>query len=140
MASLNKIFLIGNLTRDPEIRHTGTGKTVANIGIAVNRAWSDETGEKRDEVSFFNVTLWTRLAEIAEQYLKKGSPVCIEARLQTSNWEQAGQKRSELRIVGENMQLLPSRDRGTSSTAPVASPPPRSQPPPVVDPPLDINF
>src|SRR4030088_1493884 len=114
MANLNRVLLIGNLTRDPEIRYTPKGTAVADIGLAVNRVFTGEDGEKREEVTFVDVVLWSRLAEIAEQYLKKGRPVFIEGRLQLDSWDdkQTGQKRSKLRVIGENMQMLGSRQGG----------------------------
>jgi single-strand DNA-binding protein len=115
MANLNRVFLIGNLTRDPEIRYTPKGTAVADIGMATNRIISSEEGERREEVTYVDVVLWGRLAEIAEQYLKKGRPVFIEGRLQLDSWDdkQTGQKRSRLRVVAENLQLE-SRCRAAS--------------------------
>src|SRR4051794_25513470 len=111
MASFNKVILVGNLTRDPEVRYTPKGSAVCDLGLAVNRQYSLENGEKREEVTFVDVVLWARLAEIAGEYLKKGRPVLIEGRLQLDSWDdkQSGQKRSKLRVVGETMQLLGSR-------------------------------
>jgi len=111
MANLNRVLLIGNLTRDPEVRYTPKGTAVADIGLAVNRVYSAEDGEKKEETTFVDVTLWGRQAEVAGQYLKKGRPVFIEGRLQLDTWDdkQTGQKRSRLRVVSENMQLLGSR-------------------------------
>jgi single-strand DNA-binding protein len=111
MANLNRVLLIGNLTRDPEVRYTPKGTAVADIGLAVNRTIPGEEGERREEVTFIDITLWGRQAEIAEQYLKKGRPVFIEGRLQLDSWDdkQTGQKRSKLKVVAENMQLLGSR-------------------------------
>ncbi len=111
MANFNKVMLMGNLTRDPEIRYTPKGTAVAEIGLAINRYFSGENGEKREETTFVDVTLWGRTAEIAGEYLKKGRPVFIEGRLQLDSWEdkQSGQKRSKLRVVGEGMQLIGSR-------------------------------
>jgi single-strand DNA-binding protein len=132
MANLNRVLLIGNLTRDPEIRYTPKGTAVAEIGIAVNRVFSGEDGEKREEVTFVDVTLWSRLAEIAEQYLKKGRSVFIEGRLQLDSWDdkQTGQKRSRLRVVGENLQMLGSRGEGESGGTGGAPAPRRSAPAP----------
>ena len=115
-ASFNKVFLLGNLTRDPEVRYTPKGSAVADLGIAVNRVYTLDSGEKREEVTFVDVTLWARLAEIAGEYLKKGRPVFIEGRLQLDSWDdkQTGQKRSRLRVIGETMQLLGSRQGGAS--------------------------
>jgi single-strand DNA-binding protein len=110
-ASFNKVILVGNLTRDPEIRYTPKGSAVCDLGLAVNRVYNTESGEKREEVTFIDVVLWARLAEIAGEYLKKGRPVLIEGRLQLDSWDdkQSGQKRSKLRVVGETLQLLGSR-------------------------------
>ncbi len=115
MASFNKVILLGNLTRDPEVRYTPKGSAVCDLGLAVNRAYTLENGEKREEVTFVDVVLWARLAEIAGEYLKKGRPVFIEGRLQLDTWDdkQSGQKRSKLRVIGETMQLLGSRPSGT---------------------------
>lgn len=116
MANFNKVMLMGNLTRDPEIRYTPKGTAVCEIGLAINRYFSGENGDKREETTFVDVTLWGRTAEIAQEYLKKGRPVFIEGRLQLDSWEDktSGQKRSKLRVVGEGMQLLGSRDSGGS--------------------------
>jgi len=147
MANLNRVLLIGNLTRDPEIRYTPKGTAVADVGLAINRVLSGEEGERREEVTYVDVVLWARLAEIADQYLKKGRPVFIEGRLQLDSWDdkQTGQKRSRLRVVAENMQLLGSRsdpDAPASPTAPrrasgPAAPAPRPQTP--KDPDLDAE-
>jgi single-strand DNA-binding protein len=114
MASFNKVILLGNLTRDPEIRYTPKGTAVTEIGLAVNRVYTAENNEKREEVTYVDVTLWGRTAEIASEYLKKGRPVFIEGRLQLDTWEdkQSGQKRSKLKVVGEALQLLGSRPGG----------------------------
>lgn len=115
MASFNKVILLGNLTRDPEVRYTPKGSAVCDLGIAVNRSYTLDNGEKREEVTYVDVTLWARLAEIAGEYLKKGRPVFIEGRLQLDTWDdkQSGQKRSKLRVIGETMQLLGSRPSGS---------------------------
>jgi single-strand DNA-binding protein len=145
MANLNRVLLIGNLTRDPELRYTPKGTAVTDFGLAVSRIYSGEDGEKKEETTFVDVTLWARLAEIAGQYLKKGRPVFIEGRLQLDTWDdkQTGQKRSRLRVVGENLQLLGSRPEGeASSSAPpprrpsAAAPPSRQEP---RDPDLDVE-
>ena len=115
MASVNKVMLIGNLTRDPEVRYTPKGSAVADVGLAINRYFTMENGEKREETTFVDVVLWGRQAELAQQYLSKGRPVYIEGRLQLDSWEDknTGQKRSKLRVVGENMQFLGSpKDSG----------------------------
>jgi single-strand DNA-binding protein len=122
MASFNKVILLGNLTRDPEVRYTPKGSAVCDLGIAVNRVYTTDGGEKREEVTYVDVVLWMRLAEIAGEYLKKGRPVFIEGRLQMDTWDdkQSGQKRTKLRVVGETMQLLGSRPSG-ATTAPEES-------------------
>jgi single-strand DNA-binding protein len=118
MASFNKVILLGNLTRDPEVRYTPKGSAVCDLGIAVNRQYTLDSGEKREEVTFVDVVLWSRLAEIAGEYLKKGRPIFIEGRLQLDTWDdkQSGQKRSKLRVIGETMQLL-GRPPGTGGAS-----------------------
>lgn len=108
MASYNKVMLMGNLTRDPEIRYTPKGSAVADLGLAVNRVYTTENNERREEVTYIDVVLWSRLAELAGQYLSKGRAVFIEGRLQMDSWEdkQTGQKRSKIRVVGETMQFI----------------------------------
>ena len=122
MASFNKVILLGNLTRDPEVRYTPKGSAVTDLGIAVNRQYTLENGEKREEVTFVDVTFWGRTAEVAGEYLKKGRPIFIEGRLQMDTWDdkQTGQKRTRLRVVGESMQLLGSRPAGTGAAAETA--------------------
>lgn len=111
MPSFNKVILCGNLTRDPEIKYTQGGTAVSEIGLAINRVWKDRnTNERKEEVTFVDVTLWGRTAEIAGDYLKKGAAALIEGRLQLDQWEdrETGQKRSKLKVVGEALQLLGS--------------------------------
>ncbi|HEX8296189.1 MAG TPA: single-stranded DNA-binding protein [Chthoniobacteraceae bacterium] len=112
MASLNKVMLIGNLTRDPEIKYTPKGTAIADIGLAVNRNYTTESGEKREEVTFIDVTLWGRVAEIVGEYCKKGRPLFVEGRMQLDTWDDkaSGQKRSKLKVIGENIQLLGGRE------------------------------
>src|SRR5947207_6773712 len=114
MPNLNKVMLIGNLTRDPEIKYTPKGTAIADIGLAVNRNYTTESGEKREEVTFIDVTLWGRVAEIVGEYCKKGRPLFVEGRLQLDQWDDkaTGQKRSKLKVVGDNIQLLGSREGG----------------------------
>ena len=114
MASFNKVILLGNLTRDPEVRYTPKGSAVTDLGIAVNRQYTLENGEKREEVTFVDVTFWGRTAEVAGEYLKKGRPIFIEGRLQLDTWDdkQSGQKRSKLKVIGETMQMLGSPRSG----------------------------
>lgn len=117
MASFNKVILLGNLTRDPEVRYTPKGSAVCDLGVAVNRVYTTDSGERREEVTYVDVVLWARLAEIAGEYLKKGRPVFIEGRLQMDSWDdkQTGQKRTRLRVVGESMQLLGGRPSGAGA-------------------------
>jgi single-strand DNA-binding protein len=115
MASLNKVMLIGNLTRDPEVRFTPKGTAVCDIGLAVNRRFINEaTGERQEEVTYLDITLWGRQAEVAGQWLHKGKPVFIEGRLQMDTWEDkaTGQKRNKIKVVCENMQLLGAAGAG----------------------------
>ncbi len=109
MANLNRVFLIGNLTRDPELRYTPSGTAVAQLGLATNRKWKDrQSGEMREETTFVDIELWGKQAELAGQYLAKGRPVFIEGRLRLDQWEDrnTGQKRSKLKVVGERFQRL----------------------------------
>lgn len=135
MANLNKVMLIGNLTRDPELRYTPKGTAVAEFGLAINRVWYNEQKQKQEETTFVDCTLWSRQAEIAQQYLTKGSPVYIEGRLSLDTWDDkaTGQKRSKLKVVGEALQLLGSKNQSggqaPSHQAPAAAPPYRSGPP-----------
>jgi len=110
MANLNKVLLMGNLTRDPELRYTPKGTAVADIALAINRVWNDDRGQKQEETTFVDVTLWGRQAELAQQYLAKGLGVYVEGRLQLDQWDDkaSGQKRTKLKIVGESLQFLPS--------------------------------
>ena len=114
MANVNKVILIGNLTRDPEVKHTQKGLAVADFGLAVNRTYTTEAGEKREEATFIDITVWGKTAELARQYLTKGRQIYIEGRLQLDSWEdkQTGQKRSKLRVIGETIQFLDSRQEG----------------------------
>ena len=136
MASFNKVILLGNLTRDPEVRYTPKGSAVADLGIAVNRQYTLENGEKREEVTFVDVTFWGRTAEVAGEYLKKGRPIFIEGRLQLDTWDdkQSGQKRSRLKVIGETMQMLGSRggagDTGDEENRPARSAKPTAPPQP----------
>lgn len=107
MANLNKVFLIGNLTRDPELRYTPNGTAVANLGIAVNRRFKDSSGELKEEVCFLTVTVWDKQAEACCQYLNKGRPVFVEGVLQSRFWEtNDGQKRSAIDVRAERVQFL----------------------------------
>tara|TARA_R110002095_G_scaffold165188_5_gene143400 strand:+ start:377 stop:823 length:447 start_codon:yes stop_codon:yes gene_type:complete len=115
MASFNKVILVGNLTRDPQVRYTPGGTAVNEIGLAVNRSWFDKNSNSRkEETTFVDVTLWGRSAEVASEYLTKGRSVLIEGRLQLDQWDdkESGQKRSKLKVVGENMTMLGSGNGG----------------------------
>lgn len=115
MASFNKVILMGNLTRDPQVKRTPAGQAVTELGLAVNRSWWDkQANQRKEETTFVDVTLWGRDAEVAGEYLSKGRPVLIEGRLQLDSWEdkQTGQKRNKLRVVCERMQLIGSRGDG----------------------------
>src|SRR5579863_4578859 len=127
MASFNKVILMGNLTRDPELRYTPKGMAIAKIGLAINRSWKSETGETKEEVTFVDVDAFGRTAENIGQYFKKGRPILIEGRLKLDQWDdkQTGQKRSKLGVVLESFQFMDSKggDSGPSDT-------PRSRPAP----------
>ena len=108
MANVNKVILIGRITRDIELRYTPKGTAIAELGLAVNRSRTDESGQRIEETTFVDVTLWGKQAELANQYLAKGREVYIEGRLQMDTWQdkESGQNRSKLKIVGENMQFI----------------------------------
>lgn len=121
---LNKVMLIGNLTRDPESRQIPSGQTVCSFGLATNRTWKDQSGNKQEAVEFHNIVVWGKLAEICAQYLAKGRKAFIEGRLQTRDWEgQDGVKRNRTEIVAENMILLdrPPAGGGSPFAAPVSA-------------------
>lgn len=142
MASFNRVILMGNLTRDVELRYTPSNMAVTDIGLAVNDKRKNAQGEWIEETTFVDVTLWGRTAEIASQYLTKGQPVLIEGRLKLDTWEKDGKKNSKLRVVGENMRLLggrggggegggggpPSRGQARSGGGGRSAPQPASQP------------
>ncbi len=115
MASFNRVILVGNMTRDVDVKYTKSGTPVTEIGLAVNDRVK-RNDEWVDETTFVDITLWGRTAEIAGEYLSKGSPVLIEGRLKLDTWEQDGQKRHKLRVVGERMQMLGSKGPGNRST------------------------
>ena len=114
MPNLNKVMLIGNVTRDPEVNYTRKGTAVAEVGLAISRTFTPEGGEKREETTFVDITFWGRQAEIVGEYAKKGKPIFVEGRLQLDSWEDktSGQKRTKLRVVGEGLQLLGARPGG----------------------------
>src|SRR5271170_5499229 len=134
MASFNKVILVGNLTRDPELRYTPKGTAIAKIGLAVNRIWTSESGEKKEEVTFVDVDVFGRTAENVGQYMRKGRPILIEGRLRLDQWDdkQTGQKKSKLSVVAETVQFLGSPTGGSEggSPAPTKSRPPATTPTP----------
>jgi len=130
MASFNRVILVGNITRDIELRYLQSGTAVTDLSLAVNDRRKNQSGEWIEETTFVDVTLWGRTAEVASEYLSKGSPVLVEGRLKLDTWETDGQKRSKLRVVGERMQMLSGRggsavprssDEGEAALSPVAS-------------------
>src|SRR5580704_7287086 len=144
MASFNRVVLVGNLTRDPELRYIPSGTAVTEIGLAVNVRRKGANGEWIEETTFVDVTLWARTAEIASEYLNKGSNVLIEGRLKLDTWEKDGKKNSKLRVIGERMQMLGARGAGGGGRAPATKGEPGHPPahdeaeaPPVDD---DIPF
>ncbi|MCX7886646.1 MAG: single-stranded DNA-binding protein [Verrucomicrobiae bacterium] len=156
MASYNRVLLIGNLTRDPEVRFTPKGTAVANLGLAINRTYTAETGETKEEVVFVDIEVWGRQAELAGQYLAKGRQVFVEGRLRMDSWEdkESGQKRSRLRVVAERIQFLgapradaeiseqapPTGQRATPRQRPQSPPPEPEEPPPPPEEDDDIPF
>jgi len=128
MANLNKVMLIGNLTRDPELRYTPSGKAVADISLAINRVWVNDAGQKQEDTTFVDVTLWGRQAELAQQYLTKGRGAYVEGRLQMDTWDdkETGKKRSRLKVVGDSLQFLPDGRGGATGGG---APPQRSNGP-----------
>ena len=123
MASLNKVFLIGNLTKAPEVKHTPSGAAVAELRLAVNRKFKSSNGEMRDETCFVNVTAWNRQAETCGEYLSKGSPLMVEGRLKFDEWEREGKKHSRLSVVAERVQFLSDGRQAERRTAPADAPP-----------------
>ncbi len=114
MASINKVILIGNLGRDPETRYTTDGAAVANVTLATTDVWKDKAGEKQERTEWHRVVFFGRLAEIAGEYLKKGSPVYVEGRLQTRKWtDKEGQEKYTTEIVASDMKMLGSRSGGS---------------------------
>jgi single-strand DNA-binding protein len=129
MASINKVILIGNLGRDPEVRYMPSGDAVANITIATTETWKDKAGEKQEQTEWHRVAMFGKTAEIAGEYLKKGSQVYIEGKLQTRKWtDKEGQERYTTEIRADRMQMLGSRSGGSERMAPPEddAPPPRS--------------
>lgn len=122
MASYNRVILLGNLTRDPELRYIPSGAAVTEIGLAVNDRRKNSAGEWVEETTFVEVTLWSRTAEVASEYLSKGSSVLIEGRLKLDSWQdKEGQKRSKLKVIGERMQMLGGRGEKGGGARPAGS-------------------
>ncbi|HUR47351.1 MAG TPA: single-stranded DNA-binding protein [Candidatus Saccharimonadales bacterium] len=159
MASFNKVILMGNLTRDPELRYTPKGMAIARFTLAVNRVWKTETGEQKEEVAFIDVDAWGRSGETIAQYLKKGRPLLVEGRLKQDTWEdkQTGKKQSKLMVTLESFKFVDSGQRAEGgpsggfegaprrATTPVASAAAPAQPePPADEPPMpsddDVPF
>jgi len=128
MANVNKVILIGNVTRDIERKHTAKGTAVASASLALNRSFKTEQGEKHEETTFVDVEFWGRSAEVVSEYVKKGSPLYVEGRLKQETWEdkETGSKRQRIKVVAENIQLLGSRggqkksESGESAEEPVS--------------------
>lgn len=122
MANYNKVILMGNLTRDPELKRTSTDMAVAQIGMAVNRKYKDKTGEQREETTFVDCEAWGRTAETMAKYLSKGKPVFIEGRLKFDQWQDKdGNNRSKIKVVIENFQFIDSKGNQTSEAPAVAA-------------------
>jgi len=148
MASYNRVLLMGNLTRNPEIRYTPSGTAVADLGLAVNESFKNKAGETVERTCFVDVVVWDRQAETAAEYLHKGSPVFVEGRLQLDQWEnQQGEKRSKLRVRADRVQFLGSPGKNTeyaaapdAATPPVGNTAPPAAPPPEVADDDDVPF
>ena len=126
--NFNKVIIIGRVTKDPEVRTTSSGQSVASLSVATNRVWNNNSGERQEKTEFHNVVAWGKLAEICGQYLTKGQEVLFEGRLETRVWEgQDGQKRSRTEIIAENMQMG-AKSRGTGAGGYEKSPEASSQP------------
>jgi len=116
MAAYNRVVLVGNITREIELRYTQSGTAVTDVGLAINERKKNQSGEWVDDPQFIDITLWGRTAEVAGEYLGKGSPILIEGRLKLETWESDGQKRSKLKVIGERMQML-GKPEANSNTA-----------------------
>jgi single-strand DNA-binding protein len=131
MASVNKVILVGSLGRDPEVRFMPNGEAVANFSMATSENWKDKQGAKQEKTEWHNIVMYRKLAELAGEYLKKGSPVYIEGRLQTRKWEKDGVTRYTTEIIGDNMQFLGSKsaqsNEGDSNTPPAKDNAPQAQ-------------
>lgn len=131
--NLNKAMIIGNLTRDPEVRTTTTGLSVTSFGVATNFVWTDASGQRQEKAEFHNIVAWRKLAEICGQYLHKGSKIYIEGRLQTRSWDdQTGNKKYITEIVADNMIMLDSKGSASAPAQAPASTPPVEDNPPII--------
>jgi single-strand DNA-binding protein len=112
-ASFNQVTLLGNITHEVDVRYTPQGTAIADIGLAINRSWKNDRGEKQEETTFVDVTLWAKVAEVAAEYCHKGDPLLVSGRLHLDTWDdkQTGQKRTKLKVVGETIQLLGTRQQ-----------------------------
>lgn len=130
MPNLNKVHLMGNLTRDPELRFTPANTAVCQIGLAINRKWKDGNGEAKEEVTFIDCEAWGRTAEILNQYVRKGNPLYVEGRLKLDQWQdKEGNNRSKLKVVVEEMQFLHSKGEGGQQSPPATQSSQRQAPP-----------
>lgn len=117
MPNLNKVFLMGHLTRDPELRHIPSGSSVCEFSLAVNRKWKDKGGESKEEVSYFDCIAWSRTAEVVAEHVKKGAPLFVEGYLKQDRWDDkdTGQKRSKIKVTAERVQFLGGKREGGAS-------------------------
>jgi single-strand DNA-binding protein len=140
---INKVFIYGNLTRDPEVKALPSGSQVASFSVATNRTYKDQAGQQQEQVEFHNISMFGKTAEVAGQYLKKGRPVYIEGRLQTRNWEKDGVKHYRTEIIADRFQFGPSARGGDAAAPSAAANAPSEQPAPSGDaiqyPDEDIN-
>ena len=141
MPNLNKVMLMGNLTRDPELKYTPKGTAIADFALAINRNWKTETGEKREETTFVGCVAFGRVAEIIGEYCKKGNPLYVEGRLTQESWDDktSGEKKSKTKVTVENIQLLGGKQQSSPQREQEPPPQRRAAPPrPPADPDLDI--
>ena len=123
MRGFNKVVLMGNLTRDPELRTTPNGQNVCSFSLAVNRSWKNASGEQQEAVDYIDCNIWGKPAEIINQYMRKGSGILVSGRLQQRSWEQEGQKRSKVEVVVEDFNFVGGAGDGSGSNAPASSAP-----------------
>ena len=141
MANYNKVLLIGNLTRDPELKYTTGGTAVGNFGLAINRTWTGQDGNRREETTFVDCEIWGKRAEAFCEYMAKGRPVFVEGRLRLDSWEtQDGQKRNKLKVVCENFEFIGGRQNAGGGQREAGAPEPAASPPEEQTPDDDIPF